>query len=129
MSVKCLFITMPSSWLYVPGVQHRVWLLGRQESLQPGAVVRDNPRSSIREFLTGMLENQFNLRFRHGLPDIPMHDVSAKAVQNGTQVVKCPADVDVRNVDMPVFMRFQGLIEAIPFFRWIAVEALQQTRR
>ena len=70
------------------------------------AVVRDNPRSSIGEFLTGTLENHFDLRFRHGRANIPMDDISAKTVQNGTHVVKCAADVDVRNVNMPVFMWF-----------------------
>ncbi len=77
----------------------------------------------------GMLENQFDLRLRHRRANIPVYDVAAKTVQNGTQVVKCPADVDVRNVDMPVFMRFQGPVEAGPFFRGLAVEALEQTRR
>ena len=35
------------------------------------------------------------------LPQIPVDDVSATAVQNAAQVIKRPADVDVRHVDVP----------------------------
>ena len=45
----------------------------------------------------------------HGLADLPMHDGAAEAVQDAAQVVNGAANVHVRHVDMPMFMRLLGL--------------------
>jgi len=43
-----------------------------------------------------------------------MDDQPAVAVEDAAQVVKRPADVQVREVDVPVVMRTAGLVETLP---------------
>ena len=50
-----------------------------------------------------------------------MNNITAVAVQNGAQIIECAADIDVRNVYMPMLMRLRRLSEAGSFFRWLAV--------
>jgi hypothetical protein len=44
-----------------------------------------------------------------------MHEETAEPVQNAAQVIERAAQVDVGNVDMPVLMRLQGLLETAAF--------------
>ena len=46
-----------------------------------------------------------------------MHDVAAVAVEDRGEVVKRAVDVDVADVDVPVFVRLLRLMEARPFLR------------
>ena len=73
------------------------------DKLRP--VVRDDPRLCIGKFLLCPLQDDFHIRLGHRLADVPVHDVSAEAIQDAAQIVKRAADVEVRNVDMPVFVR------------------------
>jgi hypothetical protein len=66
----------------------------------------------------GALQDDLDLRLGHRLPQIPVHDVAAAAVQNAAQVVERPADV--RHVDMPVLMRYQRLLKASALLRRFA---------
>ena len=72
-------------------------------------------------FSSRSLQDDFDVRFGHRLPQIPVDDGTAVAVQNAAQVVERPADVDVGNVDVPVLMRLQRLLEAGAFLRRLAV--------
>src|SRR5262249_45310326 len=48
----------------------------------------------------------------HRCADLPVDGEAATAVQQAAQVVKRPGDVEVRDIDMPVFVRAQRLHEA-----------------
>src|SRR5207302_7713058 len=67
------------------------------------------------------LQDDLDVRLCHRLPQIPVDDVSAAAVQNAAQVIECPADVDVRNVNVPVLMSGQRLLKARALLRRLAV--------
>ena len=45
---------------------------------------------------------------------IPMHEETAEPVQNTAQVIEGAAQVDIGNVDMPVLVRLQRLLETTP---------------
>ena len=72
------------------------------DELRP--VVGDDPGPCFRVQFLGPLQDDFDVRLRHRLPQIPVDDVSAAAVQNAAQVIERSADVDVRNVDMSVLV-------------------------
>ena len=76
------------------------------------AVVRDDPRSRFRVVLLRSLQDDLDVRFGHRLPDVPIHDVPAETVKDAAQVVERPADVQVGNIDVPVVMGRQRLLEA-----------------
>ena len=75
------------------------------------AVVGDDSRLRFRVLLLGSLQNHFDVGFSHGLPEIPMHEETAEPIQNAAQVIEGAAQVDVGNVDMPVLVRLQRLLE------------------
>ena len=77
-------------------------------------------RASGVKFL-GALQDDLDVRLGHRLPQIPVHDVATAAIQNATQVVERPADVDVRHVDMPVLMRCQRLLKTCALLRRLPV--------
>ena len=74
-----------------------------RDELRP--IVADNPRGFTGELLQGPLHDRFHLLFFHCFPQFPMHDGAAAAIQQRTEKVKRAADIDVANVDMPVFVR------------------------
>jgi hypothetical protein len=55
-----------------------------------------------------------------------MDDVSAVAVEHSAEVVKRAGDVDVGNVNMPVFMGVLWLLEASSLLRRLAVPGSDQ---
>src|SRR5580692_3890728 len=75
------------------------------------AIVRNDPWLRFRVLLLGSLQDQFDISFSHGLTQIPMHEETTEPVQNAAQVIERAAQVDVGNVDMPVLMRLQRLLE------------------
>ena len=85
------------------------------------AIVRDDSRLRFRVLLLGSLQNQFDIRFSHGLTQIPMHEETTEPIQNAAQVIERAAQVDVGNVDMPVLMRLQRLLETGSLAGWLAL--------
>ena len=65
----------------------------------------------------------------HRPANLPMHDVAAVAVEDRRQVVKRAVDVDVADVDMPVFMGFLRLMEARAFLRRLVRRSADAARR
>jgi hypothetical protein len=57
------------------------------------SVVGDDPRFCFWVFLPRSLQNDFNFRFGHRFPQIPMNDRTAVAVQDAAQVVERRANV------------------------------------
>lgn len=76
------------------------------------SVVGNDPRLCIRVLLPGALKNDFDIGLRHGFAQIPMNDEPAEAIQHAAQVVERAADVDIGNVDVPMLLRLQRLLEA-----------------
>src|SRR5215467_2986652 len=75
------------------------------------AIVGDDSRLRFRVLLLGSLQDHFDISFPHGLPQIPMHEETTEPIQNAAQVIEGAAQVDVGNVDMPVLVRLQRLLE------------------
>jgi hypothetical protein len=80
-----------------------------------GAVIRDDPRPSLGEAFPGALHDRLDVPLGHALADLPVDEEPAAAVEQTAEVEERPADVDVRNIDVPVLVRPQGLLEALPF--------------
>src|SRR6516162_9936447 len=84
------------------------------DELRP--VVGNDSRSNARILLFGTFQNDFNIGLRHRLPQIPMNQETAVAVQDAAQVVERRANVQVGNIDMPMLVRLRRLFKTRPFF-------------
>ena len=76
------------------------------------AIVRDDPWCCLRECLQSTLQDGLHIRFGHALPDLPMHHVPAVTVKDAAKIVECSADIQVRDVNMPMLVRPMRLVEA-----------------
>jgi hypothetical protein len=90
-------------------------------------VVRDDPRLGAGEALPRPLPDLLDVRLGHRLADLPVDDVAAAAVEQAAQVVERPGYVDVRDIDVPVFVGLEGLGEANALLGGLGVVALQQS--
>jgi len=72
-----------------------------------GAVVGDDAWCGAGVRLAGTLQDDFHVGFLHFLADFPMNDEAAATVQDGAEEVKRAGDVEVADIDMPVFVRFR----------------------
>ena len=79
------------------------------------SVVGDNAWCGIGEQFSGALQNGLDVEFGHGLADLVVHDVPATAVQDTAEVIESAGDIEVRDIDMPVFVRLARLLEPFPF--------------
>jgi hypothetical protein len=70
-----------------------------------GAIVADDPRLGPAELSTGSLQDDLYAGLCHRLADNPVNNVTAASIQDGAQVAECATDVEVGNVDVPVFVR------------------------
>jgi hypothetical protein len=75
------------------------------------AIVGDDSRLGFQVLLLGSLQDHFDIGFSHRLTQIPMHEETTESIQNAAQVIEGAAQVDVGNVDMPVLMGLQRLLE------------------
>lgn len=89
------------------------------------AVVADDPGRDAGIAFAGPLHDRLDFRLGHGRPDLPMHDQAAVAIEDAAQVVKGAGDVEIGDIDMPVFMRKNRLVEAFSFAGRLAVMPLQ----
>lgn len=79
-------------------------------------VVGDDARRDAGMTFASALENGFDVGFLHFFADFPVNDEAAAAVEEGAKKVKRPCDIEVTDVDMPVFVRLEWLDEAGTFF-------------
>src|SRR5271167_3706660 len=84
------------------------------------AIVGDDPRPLAGIQLASPLDDDLHLGLGHGLADLPVDDQPAVAVEDTAQEEECPTDVDVGNVDVPVLVRPQRLLEALPLPGWLS---------
>jgi len=76
------------------------------------AVVRYDSGARFRKLLLCLLNDDFYIRLLHLLPDLPVNDKTAASVEEAAQVVKRAANVDVRNVYVPMFVGLERLDKA-----------------
>ena len=91
------------------------------------AVVADDPWCYSRMFFQGRLAHDFNVNFRHRFTQLVMHDISAVTIKHGDQIEERSARIDVRNINVPVLMRLQRLVETVALLRLLWVLSLQTT--
>jgi hypothetical protein len=88
------------------------------------AVVGDDSRPRIGELLACPLKNHLDVNFLHLLPYFPVNDRTTAAIQDAAHEVKRPADIQIADIDVPVFMRLEGLLKAGSFLRGLTVESI-----
>lgn len=64
----------------------------------------------------GALEEDFDVGFFHFLADFVVNDHPAVPVEDRAEEVERPGDVEVTDVDVPVLVRGERLLEAGPLF-------------
>ena len=80
------------------------------------SVVGDDSGCYAGVFFASCLENDFNIDLLHFFTDVLMDDTAAESIQDRGHEVERPGDIDVRNVDMPVFMSHERLLKSGTFF-------------
>lgn len=89
-------------------------------------IVRDDSGTFIGIFFLGPLKDDLHIGFGHGFSDLPMHNETAVSIQDACQVIEGAPDVQIRDINVPVFMRPRRTMESVPFGRCFAVPLLQQ---
>jgi hypothetical protein len=64
--------------------------------------------------LASRLDDRLDLGFGHALADLPVDEEPAAAIEEATEVEERAGDVDVRDVDAPMLMHPERLLEAFP---------------
>src|SRR5262245_14209170 len=95
------------------------------EELRP--VVREDPGPLAGEALAGPRDDCLDVGLGHALADLPVDDEPAAAVQEDAEVEEGPGDVDIRDIDVPVLVGPEGLVEASALERRLAVMCPHQS--
>jgi hypothetical protein len=85
------------------------------------AVVGDDLRRDAGELLPRPLDDLLDIGLGHRLPQLPVDDEAAAAVEETAQVVEGAGDVEVRDINVPVLVGAQGLNEALALGRGLGV--------
>jgi hypothetical protein len=80
------------------------------------AVVGDDSRLVAGVFLQCPLDDGVDFLFLHRLANLPMDNRPAVAVEHGAEEVEGARDIEVGDVDVPVFVGMERLHEALSFF-------------
>ena len=80
------------------------------------SAIGDDTRPRVGVFFLGALDEDLNVGFGHRLADLPIHDGAAAAVQQATEVVEGPGDVEIGNIDVPMLVRSGRVLESRSFF-------------
>ena len=80
------------------------------------SVVGDDARRDAGGFFAGALDDGFDVDFLHFFADFVVNGEAAAAIQDRAQEVKRAGDVEVADIDVPVFVWFDRLHEAGAFF-------------
>src|SRR3972149_8564503 len=68
-------------------------------------VVGDNAGPGRWEPLLGPLQDQLDVGLGHGSSDVPVNDGAAEAIEHTREVIEGSTQIQVRNIDVPVFMK------------------------
>ena len=91
------------------------------------SIVRDYPRLGIRISFLDSLKDYLNIALGHRFPQLPMDYIPTAPVKNTAQVIKRAANIDMRNINMPMLMRSERLLKACALFRCPGVPPFQQS--
>src|SRR5580693_4562797 len=94
------------------------------DELRP--VVGDDPGPLAGKALAGALDDRLDLGLGHALAELPVDDEPAVAIEEAAEVEERAGDVDVRDVDVPVLVGSERLLEARAFLRGLAGVGLDQ---
>lgn len=92
------------------------------------AVIRDDSRTGLGVVLASPLKDRFDLRLGHARADFPVGDEAAATVEQAAKGEERAANVDVRNIDVPVLVRLQRLLKTRAFLGRFAVVRTNQGR-
>src|SRR5262249_14590295 len=93
------------------------------------AVGGDDPRRDAGVFLARPLDDLLDVRLGHRLPQLPVGNEAARAIQEAAQGVERAGDVDGGDSDMPVLVGAQGLDEALALGGGLGRMAVEQASR
>ena len=88
------------------------------------AVVGDDSRPRIGELFASPLQDHLDVNLLHLFPYFPVNDRTTAAIQDAAHEVKRPADIQITDVDVPVFMGLDWLLKAGSFLGGLAVESV-----
>jgi len=80
-----------------------------------GAVVADDAWFGVGVGLAGALDDGLHVGFLHFLADFPVDDEATVAIEDGAEEVERASDVEVTDIDVPVFVGLERLDEAGAF--------------
>jgi hypothetical protein len=93
------------------------------------AIVADDSRPRIRVIFLRSLNNGFDVVLLHLRADIPVNDHSRVPIEDRNTEVERTANVEVRNVDMPMLMSLIGLGETAPILACLFAKTGQKAFR
>ncbi len=80
-----------------------------------GTVIADDAGIFTGELFTSALQNGRHVLILHFFADFPVDGATAEAVEDGTKEVKGAGDVEVTDINVPMFVGLRGLVEASAF--------------
>ena len=80
------------------------------------------------ERFTGALDDGFHVGLLHFLADFPVDDETAAPIEDGAEEIERPGDVEVTDINVPVFVGCQGLDEAGAFLGDVGRRPGQESR-
>src|SRR6516162_4454616 len=80
------------------------------DELRP--VIRDDPGPRVGISLARPLDDRLDLGLSHARTDLPVDDEPAAAIEEAAEVEERTGDVDVRDIDVPVFVHSEWLLKA-----------------
>ena len=90
-------------------------------------VVGDDAWPDVRVGFASALQDRFHVGFLHFLTDFEVNDEAAATIEDGAEEVESADDVEVADIDVPVFVGRERLDEAGAFFGGHGRRACQQT--
>ena len=90
-------------------------------------VVTDNLGRDIRIALACSLDDRLDVAFFHFRADFPVHDRSAITIEQAAKKEECSPNIDISNIDVPVLVRTERLLEAGSLEGRFSVMALHQS--
>jgi hypothetical protein len=90
-------------------------------------VVTDNPGRDTRIALACSLDDRLDVAFFHFRADFPVHDRSAVTIEQAAKEEECSPNIDIGDVDVPVLVRTERLLEASSLEGRFGVMALHQS--
>ena len=93
-----------------------------------GTVVADDPGMNARVALTSPLDDRFDVTLFHLRADFPVHDRSAETIEQAAKEEEGFPDVDIGDVDVPMLVRPERLMEPRSLERNLGVLPFHQPR-